>query len=487
MEQRGQERLGTTVANKYRIDRLIGTGGMAVVYAVTHRNNKRFAMKMLHAELSVNESMRQRFLREGYVANTVDHPGAVAVVDDDVADDGAAYLVMELLEGLSVDEALEKSGQKLSLSLSLTVAAQTLDVLAAAHAKGIVHRDLKPANLFLTRDGRVKVLDFGIARLRQAENGIAATQSGVMMGTPAFMPPEQALGINAEIDARTDLWSIGATLFTILSGAYVHAADTGTQMLIAAASRPARSLLDVMPDAPPAVVEVVAKALAMKREDRFQSASDMRDAILALGLTSSEVSAEIRSLVSKLSVRPPPPPDAFAATAMPTPLRPLPIDLGSMGTTSKPVSSDRAQAASQASLPPEVTSTAPSARRSPIVYVASVASVAAVAAIAVVTVFVWPSKTQTTTAQSLVENVTPPTSSTTPPVLPKASVGITENAPIAPSTTTTATATAPTGGGRHVTNPIHPPPSASVSAAANCNPPYTVDANGKRTYKPECL
>src|SRR5215831_6057576 len=124
---------------------------MAVVYAVTHRNNKRFAMKMLHPELSFVEDVRRRFLREGYVANTVEHPGAVAVVDDDVAEDGAAFLVMELLEGSSVEEVWEQNNGKLPADMVLRLGRQTLDVLVAAHAKGIVHRDLKPANLFLTK------------------------------------------------------------------------------------------------------------------------------------------------------------------------------------------------------------------------------------------------------------------------------------------------------------------------------------------------
>src|SRR5580700_11948695 len=113
VEKRAQGRLGTVLGEKYRLDSVLGVGGMAVVFAATHRNQKRVAIKMLHSELSINEQLRTRFLREGYAANTVDHPGAVAVLDDDTAEDGAAYLVMERLEGDEVDRLWEQRGRRL--------------------------------------------------------------------------------------------------------------------------------------------------------------------------------------------------------------------------------------------------------------------------------------------------------------------------------------------------------------------------------------
>ena len=211
--------LGTVLRGKYRLDRVLGIGGMAVVYAATHRNQKRFAVKVLHTELSMRQDIRARFLREGYAANTVDHPGAVAVLDDDVSEDGAAFLVMELLEGASVEHLWEKHGYTLPVGAALTIAHQLMEILAAAHAKAIVHRDIKPANLFVTREGQLKVLDFGIARVRDAAiSGAQATGTGLVLGTPAFMSPEQALAKSQEIDARTDVWAAGATLFTLLSG-----------------------------------------------------------------------------------------------------------------------------------------------------------------------------------------------------------------------------------------------------------------------------
>jgi serine/threonine protein kinase len=238
---RAKLRVGQVLRDKYRIDRVIGVGGMAAVYAATHRNQKQFAVKVLHTELSYREDIRTRFLREGYAANSVKHPGAVAVLDEDVAEDGAAFLVMELLEGASVEELAERAGGRLAESYAIGIAHQLLETIASAHAQGIVHRDLKPANLFVTREGQLKVLDFGIARGRDvASGGANVTGTGMLLGTPAFMAPEQALGKSAEIDAQTDLWAVGATLFTLLSGQLVHEGETPSHLMILAATTPAR-------------------------------------------------------------------------------------------------------------------------------------------------------------------------------------------------------------------------------------------------------
>ena len=274
-----EARLGRVLKGKYRLDRVLGIGGMATVYAATHRNKKRVAIKMLHPELSMRENIRTRFLREGYVANSVDHPGAVSVHDDDVAEDGSAFLVMELLEGSSLEDvAASKPERKLPIALVVSIGDALLEVLAAAHSKGIVHRDLKPANLFLTNDGRLEVLDFGIARLHD-ETASEATAAGAMMGTPAYMAPEQAQGESDKVDAQTDMWAAGATLFVLASGTLVHDGTNGQQLMLQAATKKARSLASVVRDAPEPIVAVIDKALAFDKPERWLTAKAMRDAL----------------------------------------------------------------------------------------------------------------------------------------------------------------------------------------------------------------
>jgi serine/threonine-protein kinase len=280
VDARARERVGAVLRGKYTVDSVLGIGGMAVVYAVTHRNRKRFALKLLHHELSRGRDIKDRFLREGYVANTVGHPGAVAVIDDDIAEDGSAFLVMELLDGKSVDRVWEDVGQRLPVRSVIWIAHQLLDVLAAAHAKGVVHRDIKPANLFLTLDGTLKVLDFGIARIRETQDPtLSTTNTGAMMGTPAFMSPEQAGGKSREVDAQTDVWAVGATMFTLLTGRIVHEAENGHALLVAAATTDARPVTTLAPEVPPALGAVIDRALARFKADRWPSASAMREAL----------------------------------------------------------------------------------------------------------------------------------------------------------------------------------------------------------------
>jgi len=295
---RAQARLGTVLNGKWRLDEILGIGGMATVYASMHRNQKRAAVKMLHPELSIDESVRTRFLREGYMANSVDHPGAVTIFDDDIAEDGSAFLVMELLEGETLNARLQRQGV-LPLAEVLALADQVLDILIAAHEKGIVHRDLKPDNLFITLTGEVKLLDFGIARLRQLPiAGASSTATGLFMGTPAFKAPEHARGKWSEVDPRSDLWSLGATLYTALAGVFVHESETPMDTLVLAVTKPARPIRQIKPDIPAEVAELIDKALAYKKEDRWESAKTMRaalrSAMAVLGLEEARVRSSTR-------------------------------------------------------------------------------------------------------------------------------------------------------------------------------------------------
>ena len=277
--QRAEARIGSVIKDKWTLDRLIGVGGMAAVYAATHRNKKRAAVKMLHAELSLDPVMRERFLREGYAANSVGQRGVVTVDDDDVAEDGCAFIVMELLDGETIDGRWLRKDRRLPPQEVLSIGDQLLETLAAAHQKGVVHRDIKPENVFLTRDGVVKVLDFGIARLHELKGPKTSTQTGNTMGTPAFMAPEQARGKWEDVDERTDLWAVGATMFTLLTGNHVHEGETVNETLALAVTNHARSLKERRPDLHPALIELVDKALRYDKRERFADAFSMQEAL----------------------------------------------------------------------------------------------------------------------------------------------------------------------------------------------------------------
>lgn len=266
---------------KWRLDKLLGVGGMASVYAGMHRNGRSGAVKVLHVELSTDPGIRARFLQEGYAANRVGHPGAVAVLDDDTAEDGSVFLVLELLEGETVEARCARSGGALPWPEALSVGDQVLDVLRAAHARGIVHRDLKPENLFVTVDGVVKVLDFGIARVRDISREHGGTRSGMVMGTPSYMPPEQARGLWDVVDARTDIWATGATLFAIITGRAVHSGRTSNEILLSAMTARAPRLAEVAPGVPPAVGALVDRALAFEIGHRWADAQTMQAALRA--------------------------------------------------------------------------------------------------------------------------------------------------------------------------------------------------------------
>ncbi|WP_437598596.1 protein kinase [Sorangium sp. So ce590] len=266
-------RIGTALNAKWRLNDLLGVGGMGAVFAATHRRGSRAAVKVLHIEFARNAELRDRFLREGKIANRVDHPARVAVVEDDLSDRGEPFLVMELLTGTTLQRLASGHGGTLPVAQVLPVFDVVLDLLEKCHSIGIVHRDIKPANIFVTSAGHVKVLDFGIARMRDPER--QATRAGLTFGTPAFMSPEQAMGVSG-IDGRSDLWSVGASLFTLLSGKRLNRGRSESESYFLAATQTAPSIATEVADLPVEIVAFVDKALAFERGSRFQSAAAMR-------------------------------------------------------------------------------------------------------------------------------------------------------------------------------------------------------------------
>jgi serine/threonine-protein kinase len=275
-----ERRLGRVFGDRWRLVSVIGIGGMSFVYEAVHRNGRRVAVKVLHPEIGANPRSRDRFLREGYAANRVGHPGAVAVLDDGVTEDGLAFLVMELLDGESVAERAGRLGGKLPLGEAVAIGVQLLDILSCAHQAGIVHRDVKPENVFLTTTGTVKLLDFGVARIRDGVDGATAlTLRDSALGTPAYMAPELARGRLSEVDARTDLWAVGATLHKVLTGAFVHDGETPNEIIVAAATLPPPSISTRAAAIPLPLASVIDRSLALSRDDRFPDAESMQRAL----------------------------------------------------------------------------------------------------------------------------------------------------------------------------------------------------------------
>jgi serine/threonine-protein kinase len=280
-DPRAAERVGAFLADKWTLERLLGSGGMGAVYAARHRNGARAALKILHPDLSRVPEVRDRFLREGYAANRVEHRGAVKVLDDDFVkegpDAGSAYLVMELLDGESLEARSQRPPPVREVEM-LEIMDAVLDVLVAAHDHGVVHRDLKPENLFLATDPdggpmRVKVLDFGLARINEVAS---QTSAGLALGTPSFMSPEQAAGKADEIDGQTDIFALGATAFRVTTGRRIHEAENVVQLVVKMATIPAPPFRDVMPELSEHFARVIDKALAFEKAERYPTAEAMR-------------------------------------------------------------------------------------------------------------------------------------------------------------------------------------------------------------------
>jgi len=452
---RARQRVGQVLREKWRLEVLLGVGGMAAVYAATHRNGSRVAIKMLHQELSINAQVRSRFLREGYVANAVGHEGAVHVIDDDTAEDGSPFLVTELLDGETLEDRRVRFGGRLSEDEVLWLVDQLLDVLIAAHARGIVHRDVKPENVFLTRGGAVKVLDFGIARLREVSSASTATKSGASMGTPAYMPPEQARGLWDQVDARSDIWAVGATMFHLLTGDLVHGGRTPNEVLLEAMTKAAPSIAKVTTNVAPAVSHVIDKALAFERENRWIDAGRMQEALRHAYV--DRHGAQI-STAPKLTV-PPNVPNRTLPTAES-------VLLPSLPTTGQPVADSRAR--TTAGHPKGLSRAALAAiliGGAAVVGVA-VAGVAAVVAVA---------RGGSTHAAS---------ASASRPVVSAATsvMAVATAVPVVPESSSAPTPPPPSPTPRPASPPAPPAP-----PKVDCTPPYAVDSTGHKHWKVQCL
>jgi serine/threonine protein kinase len=310
-------RVGSIVGGKWRLERVLGVGGMASVYAASDANGNHVAIKMLHPTRSTLPGLRERFLREGFAANDVGHPGIVRAFEGGVADDGSAFLVMDLVDGETLEAHWIRRGRRLSAGETLYIIDRVLDILEAAHNAGVLHRDVKPENVMLTREGVVRLLDFGIDRLQHGPLSRRGRRHDLTMGTPAFMAPEQLSMAPDEIDGRTDLWALGATMFLLLTGRHVHSAASLQEQVTAAATRDAPSLSEALPYAPPELVDLVDRALSFQKEARWQTPLAMREALRV-------TAASMGELVDKWDIELPP----ACISSRPMPIGIRPSDLG---------------------------------------------------------------------------------------------------------------------------------------------------------------
>jgi serine/threonine protein kinase len=327
--------LGDVIAGKYRVERVLGSGGMAFVVAARHEElGQLVAIKLLRPELPEHNVAAARFLREARAAARIqsDH---VARVFDVGMTEGDPYMVMEHLEGADLDETLLSRG-RFPIAEAVDYTLEALEAVAHAHALGIVHRDLKPANMFLAArpDGskRIKVLDFGISKASGLSAsggvGVVVTSPNAVLGSPAYMSPEQARS-STTVDLRTDLWSIGVILYELISGRHPFNGDTAPRMLASIARDAPTPLRSRCPDAPEALWQVILRCLERDLDARYQNAAELARALSPFGSERTRGLAARISLVLGAS----PPPAASEASA---------------GAGGEPRSAERAQASQDA-------------------------------------------------------------------------------------------------------------------------------------------
>ena len=311
---------GAVIAGKFRLERLVGRGGMGSVWRGRHlRLDMPVAIKFMEATAAGAPDARLRFEREAKAAAQIRSPHVVQVLDHGV-DEDAPYIVMELLEGEDLGVRLRRVG-RMSPEGFEPLLAQAAKGLRRAHEGGIVHRDLKPGNIFLARshgEEVVKLLDFGVAKLRGGALG-NVTQTGMLLGSPSYMSPEQARG-HQTVDHRSDLWALGVIIFRALTGVKPFVADSVAELIIKLCMEPPPVASQVMPGLPPALDAFFTRAFEQDPGRRFQSALEMHAAFAAIARASAVGVAGVAGAVEPISppALQPPPPEAAEASVTPS-------------------------------------------------------------------------------------------------------------------------------------------------------------------------
>jgi eukaryotic-like serine/threonine-protein kinase len=280
--------VGQVLDGRYRVDAVLGTGAVGAVYRATDlESGQVVALKQWHAG-RIDEQVHGRFLREAAVLDALDHPGIVKVIGHGFVDK-VPYVALEYLDGETL-ESLVTQGKPLEPALAFEITRQALAAVAYAHDRDVVHRDLKPENIFLARNGtgavQVKILDYGLAKFMQPAHdpnkGVALTMTGMIMGTPLYMPPEQAAG--SSVDLAVDVYALGCVCFEMLAGRPPFLAETNLELLGAHLRAPIPQLAEALPELEiaPALQALIDRAMAKKQTERFPNARAMLEALQSI-------------------------------------------------------------------------------------------------------------------------------------------------------------------------------------------------------------
>jgi eukaryotic-like serine/threonine-protein kinase len=461
--------VGDVVAGKYRVDRVLGEGGMGIVVAATHAQlDEKVALKFLRPIVASNPEIVQRFIREARAAVKIRSEHVARVLDVGALDSGTPYMVMEYLDGQDLAQTLAGCGP-LPVAETVTYVLQACEAVAEAHSLGTVHRDLKPANLFLARrpNGRpvVKVLDFGISKVAAPGDNAALTNASAMMGSPSYMSPEQMVAAGS-VDVRADVWALGVVLYELLTGRLPFIAETMPElvgMILQSAYTPVSVL---RPDVPPGLQATIDRCLQKDRTFRHANVAELAAGLVPFGPPRSDLSLERIAHVLGLTEGPG---HTVSASMAPAP-----------------------QHGAQTFSPMISSKSGPTRRRLLLLVPAPLLVIAACAGL----FFAWtrsshPASTPTATA-AVAAPAPAPSPTAEPPALPATTGSTTTSASVVPLAPPTLLEVPPP----HVVNPTpaHPRPlattapsaSAAPSGAPACHTVSYFDTEGNRHFRQEC-